>query len=78
MPYCVSLTPPDQVNGRGDYGVVRKAPSVDGVYYGQGDCSRYFGIDATTGGYVEYTAQGRSMYFDVNLLFASYGRPVFR
>ncbi|WP_433465169.1 hypothetical protein [Spirillospora sp. CA-128828] len=56
VPYCVSLTPPDQVSGRGDYGVVRKAPSVDGVYYGQGDCSRYFGIDATTGGYVEYTA----------------------
>lgn len=56
VPYCVSLTPPDQVNGNGDYGVVRKAPAVDGVYYGEGDCSRYFGIDATTNSYVEYTA----------------------
>ncbi|GAA2426350.1 hypothetical protein GCM10010191_43590 [Actinomadura vinacea] len=57
VPYCVSLTPPDQVNGSGNnYGVVRKAPAVDGVYYGEGDCSRYFGMDATTGAYVEYTA----------------------
>lgn len=56
--YCVSLTPPDQVDdgdGTGDYGVARKAPSVDGVYYGSGDCARYYGIDASTGAYVEYT-----------------------
>lgn len=56
VPYCVSLTPPEQVSGTGDAGVVRKAPAVDGVYYGQGDCSRYYGIDATTNSYVEYTA----------------------
>ncbi|MFG2091497.1 MULTISPECIES: hypothetical protein [unclassified Spirillospora] len=56
VPYCVSLTPPEQVSGTSDAGVVRKAPAVDGVYYGQGDCDRYFGIDATTNSYVEYTA----------------------
>ncbi|MFI0356975.1 hypothetical protein [Actinomadura sp. 9N407] len=55
VPYCVSLTPPDQGQGNNEYGVVRKAPAVDGVYYGEGDCSRYFGIDATTGAYIEYT-----------------------
>jgi hypothetical protein len=69
VPYCVSLTPPDQVNGRGDYGVVRKAPAVDGVYYGEGDCGRYFGIDATTNSYVEYTAG-----MGINVLL--YDRPL--
>jgi hypothetical protein len=56
VPYCVSLTPPEQISGSGDSYAVRKAPAVDGVYYGDGDCSRYFGVDATTGAYVEYTA----------------------
>lgn len=56
VPYCVSLTPPEQVSGTSEAGVVRKAPAVDGVYYGQGDCDRYYGIDATTNSYVEYTA----------------------
>jgi hypothetical protein len=56
IPYCVSLTPPDQVTGTTESGHLRKAPAVDGVYYGDGDCSRYFGMDATTGAYVEYTA----------------------
>jgi hypothetical protein len=32
------------------------APGVDGVYYSGGQCNSYYGKDATTGAYVEYTA----------------------
>lgn len=58
--YCTSLTPSYDlidVNGDGD-GVADfevDATGVDGVYYGEGGCDRYYGEDATTGQYVEYT-----------------------
>jgi hypothetical protein len=32
------------------------APSVDGVYYSGGQCDTYYGRDATTDTYLEYTA----------------------
>lgn len=32
-----------------------KAPGLDGAYYGGCDSSRYYGFDAVTGQYVEYT-----------------------
>jgi hypothetical protein len=57
--YCAGLTPPQQkisVDG-GEYGmqVLGAAPSVDGVYYSGAQCNSFFGEDATTGAYIEYT-----------------------
>lgn len=34
------------------------APGVDGVYYSGGQCDAYYGRDASTGAYIEYTAGG--------------------
>lgn len=54
--YCASLTPPDEIeeNG-GDRDQVMKAPSMDGVYYSGSQCNQYFGFDATTGSYIEFS-----------------------
>lgn len=55
--YCTSLTPNYQLRDEGDAGELSvPAPSVDGVYYSGGECNTYYGRDATTGAYVEYTA----------------------
>lgn len=57
--YCAMLTPPytwDKRDEHTDWMLV-DAPSMDGVYYtGAGECDTYYGIDASTGSYVEYTA----------------------
>lgn len=55
--YCAQISPPDRV----DYGdstgrVVRQAPANDGAYYGDGNCNTFYGQDATSGSYIEYTA----------------------
>lgn len=60
--YCASLTPNydlidvDHDGDRApDFQV--PAPGVDGVYYGgSGSCNTYYGFDATTDNYIEYTA----------------------
>jgi hypothetical protein len=59
--YCASLTPtyrferPWSNNNYGGHQV--PAPAMDGVYYaGDGSCNTYYGKDASTGSYVEYTA----------------------
>lgn len=58
--YCASLTPtyefadtPQDDSDVKDQQV--PAPSVDGVYYSGGQCNAYYGRDATTGQYLEYT-----------------------
>lgn len=53
---CTALTPNDEVVGGGDGGrVTVDSPGVDGVYRSDEDCSRYFGKDAETGAYIEFT-----------------------
>lgn len=57
--YCAMLTPSYRwekgpVAGS-DYQPV-PAPGIDGAYYSGGQCDTYFGIDATTGTLVEWTA----------------------
>lgn len=53
---CASLTPnyDTKYSSNGGYTVV-PAPGIDGVYRSAEDCSRYFGKDATSGAYVEFT-----------------------
>lgn len=56
---CTALTPTYKLvdpGGSSDNGdIVVPAPSVDGAYYSGGECNTYYGKDATTGAYVEYT-----------------------
>lgn len=56
--YCAGLTPSYRTIDQGDQGadLVVPAPSVDGVYYSGGQCNAYYGKDATSGTYIEYTA----------------------
>lgn len=56
---CAALTPTQKINydGGSDGGgnVITNAPSVDGVYYSGGQCNEYYGKDATSGAYIEYS-----------------------
>ena len=56
--YCAALTPTyEQVDAGGTDApnAIVPAPSVDGVYYSGGQCNTYFGFDASSGAYIEYT-----------------------
>jgi hypothetical protein len=57
---CAALTPNyEKIEADlGDFNgeMLVPAPSVDGVYYSGGQCMTYYGKDATTGTYLEYTA----------------------
>ncbi len=58
--YCAALTPTYEfIDKPGDSTDEKnheaKAPSVDGVYYSGGQCATYYGRDATTNSYIEYT-----------------------
>lgn len=64
--YCTSLTPnyqikvPD-VTGDNTTALVVPAPALDGVYYSGGECNVFYGKDAQTGSYVEYTVPLNAM-----------------
>lgn len=57
--YCVSGSPTydmeDLPDDGSSYARMVKAPGLDGAYYGGCDPSRYYGFDAVTGQYIEYT-----------------------
>jgi hypothetical protein len=57
--YCAALTPTYQrfnVGGSDGADAVVPAPGVDAVYYSGGQCAAYYGKDAVSGTYIEYTA----------------------
>lgn len=58
--YCASLTPTyawvDRPNDGSNAKQQAPAPAMDGVYYSGGQCDTYYGKDASTGTYIEYTA----------------------
>jgi len=58
--YCTALTPTYRFQDPGGSGdrsnAMVPAPSIDGVFYSGGECNTYYGFDATSGAYVEYTA----------------------
>lgn len=66
--YCASLTPTydiiaiDGLAERVD--TIVPAPSLDGVFYSGSQCIQYFGIDASTGALVEFTAGGSLNFFN--------------
>lgn len=57
--YCTSLIPPYQLHDVKDDGygpnLVVPGPSIDGTYGSSANCNVFYGKDATTGSYVEYT-----------------------
>ena len=58
--YCTGLVPPMQeytVDGPAseNQGVLGPAPSVDGTYSSGANCNVFYGKDAVSGAYVEYT-----------------------
>lgn len=74
---CAALTPTwDWQDIPGDEDDVKQqvpAPGVDGVYYGSGGgCNTFYGEDATTGAYVEYTAG-----LGINVLLYNQPLPAF-
>lgn len=64
--YCTALTPPSQVETYGSDGngtVVMPRPSVDGTFStGNGGCERYYGFDAVTGAYTEFSTGANQSY----------------
>lgn len=52
---CTALTPTYQIKYDSNGNLVVPAPSIDGAYYSGGECNTYYGKDANTGAYVEYT-----------------------
>jgi hypothetical protein len=65
--YCVSLIPPEQdhridLGSDGSAGVLIKAPSIDGTYSSQTNCNSYYGHDATSGAYVEWSIGTNQSY----------------
>lgn len=52
---CTMLTPNYRIVDRADGDVVVPAPGIDGVYRSGGNCSTYYGKDAVTGAFVEFT-----------------------
>lgn len=57
--YCAALTPTYEVIRRGDNSsgsmIEVPAPAMDGAYYSGTECNSYYGFDATTGQYMEWT-----------------------
>ncbi len=61
--YCASLTPTEKVEWDYEGNVVVKNPSMDGVYYSGGQCNQYYGFDASTGAYIEFSIGGSQNYY---------------
>lgn len=65
--YCVSLLPPE-VKIPADFGesvgdLLAQGPSMDGTYSSGSNCNAYYGKDATTGAYVEFSVGQNQSYF---------------
>lgn len=64
--YCVSLLPPEQrekIDG-GEYSedAFVQAPSMDGTYSSNSNCTSYYGKDAVTGAYMEFSVGQNQSY----------------
>jgi hypothetical protein len=64
--YCVSLVPPEQ-KARVDLGEYEgdtyvQAPSMDGTFSSNSNCTSYYGKDAVSGAYVEFSVGANQSY----------------
>lgn len=65
--YCVSLLPPEidhriNLGSDGSAGVTIPGPSMDGTYSSGANCNSYYGEDAVTGAYVEFSVGQNQSY----------------
>lgn len=61
---CVMLSPNYEIEGNSWGNVVVPAPGMDGAYYGgEGSCDTYYGFDAESGAYLEFTVGMNQSYF---------------
>lgn len=62
--YNASLTPTQRIQETFESGVaIMNNPAMDGMYYGAGSDSRYYGYDAVSGAYLEWSANGGQEFF---------------
>ena len=58
--YCTSLIPPyqikDYIGSNGGNALAVPGPSIDGTFSSSSNCNVFYGKDATSGAYLEYTA----------------------
>jgi hypothetical protein len=65
VPRCKMLTP--NTKPYGDSGRINtEMPGMDGTYTAPGTCNAYFGFDATTGAYMEFTIGMNQSFFLFN------------
>ncbi|AXK32573.1 hypothetical protein DVA86_07865 [Streptomyces armeniacus] len=63
--YCALGTPPSKTESNNSGGMVNvPLPAMDGTYSdGAGACNTYYGFDATTGAYLEFTVGMNQSFF---------------
>lgn len=59
---CAALTPTYKIQWDSDGNLLLPVPGVDGVWYSGAQCNQYYGIDASTGNYVEFSIGGTQNY----------------
>ncbi|MFD5897657.1 hypothetical protein [Streptomyces sp. NPDC060366] len=60
---CEMLTPTEKVDSSSTGKVVVALPGMDGVYSAGSMCNAYYGFDATTGAYIEFTVGTNQSFF---------------
>ncbi|MFF2653125.1 hypothetical protein [Streptomyces sp. NPDC058045] len=63
VPSCKMLTPTEKVDSSSEGKVVVAQPGMDGAYSTGSNCNTYYGFDATTGAYMEFTVGTNQSFF---------------
>lgn len=63
VPRCKMLTPTEKVDSSTNGKVVVQQPGMDGTYSSGSTCNAYYGFDATTGAYLEFTVGMNQSFF---------------
>ncbi|MFB7512775.1 hypothetical protein [Streptomyces sp. NPDC056144] len=63
VPRCKMLTPTERVERGESWSAVLPQPGMDGTYTTGSTCNAYYGFDATTGAYMEFTVGTNQSFF---------------
>ncbi|MEU9737055.1 hypothetical protein [Streptomyces sp. NPDC048002] len=63
VPRCKMLTPTERVESSSDGIAVLAQPGMDGTYTSGSTCNAYYGFDATTNAYMEFTVGTNQSFF---------------
>jgi hypothetical protein len=62
--YCATLEEPYEIYSSSYGNLLLPAKGIDDAYYtGAGSCNRYYGIEASTGSYVDFTTSANQNFF---------------